>query len=152
MAKRLNGKIVEDAKLPMCVRVTRRDVSGANQKDPTTCAIARGCMHHNRVLSVRVGGRIVLVEYKDKVVRYSLKSEDQRKVKAFDAARYFQPAIYELIPPTIKLGEKTVNHVRKGDGKRRKDVWRSAPIRHACRVNGKGVAVSVGEQGEHSGV
>ncbi len=135
-SRKLNGKPIVDAAQGMIVRVTKRDVGKAVQKCPNMCAIANGCMHHSDVISARIGGKVALIELKDKVVRYSIKGEDQKKIRAFDAAKYFQSGTYELVVPKIPLGERTRNHSKKkrGPGVEWKDVYRAKPMRHAQRV------------------
>ncbi len=142
-ATKLNGKVIEDAKENFTFSVTRQDCKKGKQKDPASCALAKGLCRKSGVVSVRIGGRIALVEYKNKVLRFSLKNEDQKKVRAFDAAKYFQPDEYELIPPKVPIGPKTRGHARhKPTGKHGgepKTIYRSTPVRHALRVNGGGV-------------
>ncbi len=133
--KSLNGKTIVDATSPLNLRVTTRDVSKATQKNPMTCAVAQGMLHDKAILSVRVGARIVLVEHKDRVVRYSLTKEDQKKVAAFDAADYFQPGPMQLVTPKYPLGHKTnQHHGSKKKSGARKSVYHAIPMRHAHRV------------------
>ncbi len=133
--KRLNGKNIVDATEPLAIRVTRKDVNVAKAKSPTTCALAKGCLHDSKVLSARIGVKVALIELDGEIKRYGVLPEDARKIRAFDNAHYFQPGTYTLVPPKTKLGVHTRGHGRKGDGKPHKDVYRQAPLRHIQRVD-----------------
>ncbi len=133
---KLNGKPIIDATGPMTIKVTRRDVGKAKQGDPTMCALANGALHDQEVISSRIGASVALIEYKKKVVRFSIKPEDQKKIKAFDKANYFQADTYELVPPKVPIGSGTKNHKAKPRvGKKEwKSVHKMAGTRHAQRV------------------
>lgn len=139
--KQLNGKPVVNAKSHMVVRVMPKDIKKAIQCDPEHCAIAQGCLHHDGVVSVRIGQRVVLVEQKKQVLRYNLTAQDSKKIKAFDAAGYFQPDVYELVPPKPEP-RKQGHGPNKGSHKKRpyhiKSVYRAVPLRHALRVEHDG--------------
>lgn len=133
----INKKPIADATEVLTFSVTRKDVNNGKSKDPMSCAIAQGLNGKKDVISVRIGQRVALVEYRDRVVRYGIRSEDTRKIAAFDAARYFQPGSYMLEIPKKKLSIHTVNHKRKsyrGDSTRGEHVSRRKPTRHAWRV------------------
>lgn len=139
-ATSLNKKPISDAVSPLVFSVTRRDVNKGKTQDPMSCAIAQGLNCKKDVVSVRIGQRVALVEYKDRVVRYEIDKEDTRKIAAFDAARYFQPGQYTLKIPTKKiLGVHTVNHRKKTKSRAGQNTGgthasRRKPIRHAWRV------------------
>lgn len=128
----IGGKPIRDASEPLTIHVTRKNVRDAKKRAPMTCAIARGLTKDSHVVSVRVGLRIALVEFKKEVVRYGLKPDDSQKIRAFDIAGYFKPDHYTLVPPKIKLGIKTRDH--RNHGKRGQHVSRKTPMRHVWRV------------------
>ena len=126
---------MEDAKAPLSITVTRRDVDRAVRKDATSCALANGALHCREVISARIGAEIALIEFKDKVIRYGIKREDQKKIRAFDAANYFQPDTYQLVPPRVPLSEKAKQYKakpRKGN-KNWQSVYKSKPVRTVYR-------------------
>lgn len=131
----LAGKPIMDAKAPMKVKVTRRDINKAKKASPMSCALAKGLTRDEHIVSVRVGVKVALVEFKDRVVRFELKPQDTEKIRAFDYARYFEPGIVELMPPKKKLGIHTINHRKKPSGPNSGiHVTRRKPMRHVWRV------------------
>ena len=142
--KKFNGKVIEDASKLTVINVMRKDIWIGDPQEPQSCAIARSIRRGKDIGEVRVGSKIVLIEKKNKVVRYELTPEESRKIKTFDKAGYFEPGQYTLLPPKVKLGDrkgtKSGSNVRKGQAK---TVYKALPLRHAMRVNGKGVQPKV---------
>lgn len=131
----LNGKPIVDATKPLPFKVTRRGINQARVACPMTCAIAKGLTRDKRILSVRIGQKLALVETKLVATRYAIRPEDVRKIRAFDKARYFEPGEYKLVPPPEdnKLGVHTVKHHRRKHGPRGTHLTRRPAIRHMWR-------------------
>lgn len=135
MRKMLYGKPVLNAEKPFTIRVSARDIKTADKKAPTTCALARGAMHESRVISSRIGQRIALIEFRDRVERYKITPEDSKRIMAFDRAGYFQPGEYTLTPPSDvphAHPKKSKKHYKKHSGPSG-GVVRKKPIRHMMR-------------------
>jgi hypothetical protein len=94
------GKPVVDAKKPEYFEVTESDCSRGVANDPSACAAAHA-LHRSLPgnPNVYVHRSVVMVEYKDKVVRYkpSLALRDQEI--RYDAAKKFATGEYNLNPP-----------------------------------------------------
>jgi hypothetical protein len=132
----LGGKPIRDAKTSFKVRVTKRDVNKAKQARSMSCAIAKGASRTANIVSVRIGVKVALIEFKDHVERYEIQKGDTERIRAFDYAKYFQPGTIELMPPTRRLGIHTVNHKKKPNpsGPSGLHVKRRTPLRHMWRT------------------
>lgn len=136
----LNKKPISDATEPFRVKITSRDVKKGSKTNPMSCALARGMTRSDKIVSVRIGAEVALIEYKKEVKRYNLKREDTKKIRAFDNSGYFQPGEYELVPPKKKLGVHTIGHKKKKrksssgpSGPSGVSVARRPPQRHVWR-------------------
>ena len=131
MARIYHNKPLIDGSEEFRVRVMPKDIRRATPREPSSCAIAQGLLRSKEVQSVRVGACYVYVEFKDRVERYELSTEDKKKVRAFDKAIYFEPSTYYLQPPKKKLGarrgESPGSNVREG---KVKNVLKAEPLRH----------------------
>lgn len=96
--KGIDGLPVLDAKKPVTLIITDRDVAGSNTKSPTNCAAARACARQLH-LEARVHlGRIYLKTAKDRWTRFETPKSLRTEIIAFDRGGSFEPGEYELRP------------------------------------------------------
>lgn len=126
----LHHKPIFNATEPLTVRVTNTDISNAKKRHPMVCALARGLTRGPEIISVRVGRKIALVEYEDRVVRYAIPDDEADRVKAFDITGTFAAGEYRLDVPKVRVRTK---ERRRRSGPSGKTVSRRAPLRHAWR-------------------
>lgn len=135
-SRSLAGKPISDAKIPIDIYVSKKDGAKGKKRNPMSCAIARSMLNKEHVVSVRIGAKIALVEYKDRVIRYGLDNDDSDKIRLFDRTKYFKPGRVHLIPPKTKLGVDTVKHQKKKNAHSGPSggVKRRPALRHVWRV------------------
>lgn len=100
----INGKRVVDARKPVTINITPRDVATGDNKNPSGCAAARAARHSiPECISARVHVGRVYIEQKDKWVKYRTPASLRTEIVAFDRGGSFSPGEYTLRP--ITLGE-----------------------------------------------
>lgn len=128
----------QDARTPMRLMVTARDVTKGRAKDPHACAFARACRRTDDVTAAYIFRSTAWVEYPDKLVRYLLPPSMQKEVVAFDRGKAMEPGEYQLVPPSksLRMSEIKRRHknpqryTRRGaSGIKRKIVHRTTGVR-----------------------
>ncbi len=95
----INGKRVVDAKKPVVINITPRDIATGDNKNPSQCAVARAARHSiEDCISARVHIGRVYIEQKDKWVRYNTSDALRAEIIAFDRGGQFEPGNYPLRP------------------------------------------------------
>ena len=92
---RVDGK----GKLPIIV--TTDDIKHSSKKDPRNCAYAVAAKR--KIPGVRAAfffRTTAWLQFKDKLVRYSLPPSMQKEIVAFDRAKKMEPGTYCLVAPT----------------------------------------------------
>ena len=150
-AKELGIPVVE-ARIPVRLTVTSRDVASATKKSSKQCALARASV---RLPDVRAGyffRTTAYLEYRDKMVRYALPTSVQKEIVSFDRARMFAPGAYQLSPtstPTRQERSLTKDKAKDSQGYQRQGAGREASSctqacggpPHAERPSGRGASM-----------
>ena len=115
---RRNGLEVRDATAPLTVKVTQKDIDQAVQRDPETCAVARGCKRMKDVIDVRIGATTAFVDRGNYIERFVIDPDDRKRLAVFDRDGYFAPGTYRLLPPPeerkigARAGQKSGSNTR----------------------------------------
>lgn len=90
---------VEDAKRPIELTITARDVQLGNTKDPGSCAAARACVRqlHAQKARVQLARTYVLID--GKYLRFATPPSMRTEIVAFDRGGRFAPGVHMLMPP-----------------------------------------------------
>lgn len=108
--KEIDGLPVIDAKEPLTLHVSKRDVAYAEVKEPNACAVARACRRELAVKEARIHlGRVYLRNNESNWVRYLTPKSMRDEIIAFDRGGAFEPGEFILAPPhpTKQLGKST---------------------------------------------
>ena len=123
---KIAGKKVVDARKPLLLEITSRDVANSSRKDPNNCAAAVACKRQEHVKDVRVHLSHTYVDVGDKFIRYVTPNRMRTEIVAFDRGVQFEPGQYNLRPPqpSHKLGARDLRKKRppsihKGNKKRK---------------------------------
>ena len=120
------GKKVVDARKPVTINITPRDVATGDNKNPSACAAARAARHSiPECISARVHIGRVYIEQKDKWVRFNTPDSLRAEIIAFDRGGSFQPGEYVLRP--ISPNETTEGRARKLEENRKRNVTSGTP-------------------------
>jgi hypothetical protein len=92
------GIPVIEARVPVHITVTPRDVASAMKKSSKQCPLARASARLPEVQAGHFFRTTAYLEYRDKMVRYSLPTSIQKEIVSFDRARMFAPGAYQLSP------------------------------------------------------
>lgn len=96
----INGKKVVDATRKVKIKITPRDATEGDNKNPSSCAAARAAKRDvPHCISARVHIGRVYIEQKDKWVRYNTPGSLRTEIIAFDRGGSFDPGEFELQPP-----------------------------------------------------
>lgn len=109
------GLKVVDADKPLMLEVKRGDIDKATPKSSKVCAFARACERSMPVEAAFFFKSVAWLEYKDKIVRYSLPPSMQKEIVAFDRNRTMEPGVYRLaaIGPNKTLPAKAKERDRE---------------------------------------
>lgn len=111
------GLKMVDAKKPLTLEVTEKDIKGSRSKDPRHCAFAEACKRGSKgVIAAYFFRSTAWLEYGDKMVRYMLPSSVQKEIVAFDRGGLTAPGSYQLSPPK---GSHLLKNVRARSKKRK---------------------------------
>ena len=134
------GKKVVDARKPVTINSTPRDVATGDNKNPSACAAARAARHSiPECISARVHIGRVYIEQKDKWVRFNTPDSLRAEIIAFDRGGSFQPGEYVLRPISANettegraraRGEKNRNQPDRNKARRRQTVLVAKVKRH----------------------
>ena len=108
---KIEGKKVIDAKRPLVLSITPKDVAKGKKRAPDCCAAAQACVRQLKADQARVFLSRVYVEFPDKWVRYSTPPALRTEIVSFDRGHRFEAGDYRLAPlqPTVALGKKRRN-------------------------------------------
>ena len=111
----INGLEVVDAKRPLTLHITKKDVEYGGVKDPWSCAAARAACRQVNVAAARIHlGRAYLL-IGNKWHRYQTPMNLRTEIISFDRSKKFQPGDFTLaVCPPSKM--KGVSHKRKSSG------------------------------------
>jgi hypothetical protein len=127
-----------DAKEPLQLEVTSRDITTAAQKNSKCCAFARACHRSKNVNAAYFFRSTAWLEFDDKLVRYTLPPSMQKEIVSFDRNRSMEPGLYQLSAPSksstlkaaMKRSKKRPGRHQPGEGKiKRKFVHRTTNAR-----------------------
>lgn len=109
--KTINGLPIVNAKRPIVLKVTARDIAQADRKEPADCAMARACRRGLGVAEARIHlGRVYLRQRGGKQwTRYVTPQALRYEIVAFDHGGRFEPGEYVLnpLPPSWITGKGT---------------------------------------------
>lgn len=121
---KIEGKKVIDAKRPLVLSITPKDVAKGKKRAPDCCAAAQACVRQLKADQARVFLSRVYVEFPDKWVRYSTPPALRTEIVSFDRGHRFEAGDYKLAPlqPSVKIGKprkharnKTGTHPQRGN-------------------------------------
>lgn len=113
----INGKRVVDATKPVTIKITPKDISSGDNKNPASCAAAKAAKHSiEDCISARVHIGRVYIEQDKKWVRYNTPDSLKQEIIAFDRGGSFAPGNYTLRP--ISANETTEGRARLRDKSR----------------------------------
>ena len=107
--KEIDGLPVVDAKKPVTLQVTKRDISHADVKDPANCAAARACTRQLGTEARIHLSRVYLKQARPRRWdRYVTPPQLRNELIAFDRGGTFAPGAFVLwVPqPTQQLGAR----------------------------------------------
>jgi len=123
------GRVVEDAVFPLNFTITPAHVRKALCKNPAQCVIAQAvrAKYGFQFEKILVGGSIIKVFMKDKVLRFATPRALRKALRQFDKTGLWDlpPGDYTLLPPSpsarlISCGgirkSRWVNHRKGTDG------------------------------------
>ncbi len=102
----INGQPVIEAKLPVTLNVTDKDVKQASRKNPGMCAAARCCLRQPKVTDVRVHASRTYLKIGKHWFRYQTSGPLRQEIISFDRGGTFSPGVYELKP--LPDGQKAI--------------------------------------------
>jgi hypothetical protein len=132
----------KDAKVPYCLLVAAKNVTGGKTRDPDHCALQQAAIDDPDVLHARIGANVAFLIFAKNpkvAIRYVLGQRAKRMIEAFDEipekvraiATWADGAEVVLDPPPPSRRKGTrVNgktHAHPGTGK---SPLRRAPLRH----------------------
>lgn len=92
---------VRDAKRPLRITITKKDVDGSKKLEPDACAAANAiCRQVEHVVAARVHRSVAYVKMSSGVwLRYVTPQHLRDELALFDRAGIFDPGEYVLTPP-----------------------------------------------------
>lgn len=127
--KRIEELPIFDAKRPINLHITAKDVSTADPKRPNSCAVAKACKRSLHALEVRVHlSRVYIRSNKMNWQRYLTPNSLRQEIIAFDRGGQFEPGVYKLgrLQPSKRVtgkaqGSRTSTQTKKkpNQGKKR---------------------------------
>lgn len=108
---KIEGKKVIDAKKPLVLAITPKDVAKGRKRRPDCCAAAQACIRQLKADQARVFLSRVYVEFPDKWVRYSTPRNLRTEIVSFDRGHRFEAGDYRLAPlqPSVSIGKDRKN-------------------------------------------
>lgn len=110
----INGKKVVDAKSRATIKITQRDVTEGDNKNPSGCAAAIAAKRLDDCISARVHIGRVYIEQKDRWVRYETPDSLRTEIISFDRGGIFDPGEYTLLPPIPAEVRARNRHIHTG--------------------------------------
>lgn len=95
---KINGVPVLDAKKSIVLKITPKDVTLGNTKDPGSCAAARCLLRQPDVEAARVHIARTYVKIAGKWMRYKTTAPLRQEIVTFDRGGVFEPGTYMLKP------------------------------------------------------
>lgn len=95
---KFEGKPVVDAKRPLILEVTNKDIQRGRKRRPDCCAIAQACMRQQNADEARVYLSRTYISKGNKWVRYYTPPTLRTEIVAFDRGHRFEPDTYTLSP------------------------------------------------------
>lgn len=114
------GIPVVDANQKMFVAVFDNDVVMAKKKNSEHCALARASLRIPGVVAAYFFRKTAFLEYKKKMVRFTLPQSVQKEIVSFDRAQIFASGVYQLTPPppaSTRAYKNADNKARRGGRK-----------------------------------
>lgn len=114
----IDGLPVLNAKAPITLKVTSRDITQADPKQPDQCAFARACRRALHVKEARVHlGRVYVRSNDTDWLRYITPPALRVEIIAFDRGGEFMPGEYTLLsPPKSKQTGKEQGSKKRATG------------------------------------
>lgn len=109
---KIDGAVVVDAKKPIVLKITDKDVQLGNNKDPGACAAARCLLRKPDVEQARVHIGRTYLKVAGKWTRYKTSKALRTEIVAFDRGGSFEPGTYSLSP--LSPAERAKHGRRQG--------------------------------------
>jgi hypothetical protein len=138
VTKRAHERELEevDAKKPLAVEVTARDIKLAKAKNSKECALARAVKRSMPVKAAYFLRTTAWLEFEDKMVRYRLPPSVQKEIVSFDRNKMMSTGEYVLSPVSPQDVRKPRVNVRaKSSGKKVIERSKRALKGHAHRLD-----------------
>lgn len=131
----LEGKPIVNAKKPLALHITERDIKGADNKEPSHCAAARALCREHHAKEVRVHlGRIYVRSNEGNWVRYLTPKALRTEIISFDRGGSFEPGEFRLTP--LQPSHRPKGKRFGGNGKPRKTGKKRRPPTLVRNVRG----------------
>lgn len=92
------GLPIVDGLDPMLIAITQSDVLSALKANSKQCALSRAATRVAGVQAAYFFRTRGYLEYRDRMVRYSLPPSVQKEIVSFDRCKMFAPGVYQLTP------------------------------------------------------
>lgn len=112
---RIDGLKVVDAKKPMTLTITKKDVQVGNTKDPAACAAAQCLKRMPEVEQARVHIGRTYLKMNGAWYRFKTSEALRTEIVAFDRGGTFEPGAYSIVP--LSPAEREKRGKRAGSNK-----------------------------------
>lgn len=136
-----HGLTLVDATTPLEIEVKRGDIRTAKTKHHKECAFAKACKRTFAIRNAYFFRAIAYLEFKDKMVRFSLPHVVQREIVSFDRNQDMEPGRYFLaaVSPSrnrdIQRSYDRLRHTRRRDNEGTTNIKRGL-IHRTTNVRG----------------
>lgn len=117
MRNQIDNLPIIDAKMPISLSITQKDIDSARVKAPNACAAAVACKKKLHAREVRVHLSRIYVRYNDQNwMRYMTPRSLRSEIVAFDRGGKFEAGDFVLSAPqpSKKLGTERESYVKTG--------------------------------------
>ena len=135
--RQIDGMPVYDAKRPITITVTRKDIANAKRKIPGECVAAVAAMRGLRAKEVRVHLGRTYVRHGKSWLRYETRPRLRNEIIAYDRGGAFEPGEYTAPPPYDghKTGARGSGHNKNAHGPKRDRPHFVANVRVSAKAN-----------------
>lgn len=123
--EKINQLPIINAKRPLKIEITPRDIKSANRKNPSSCVVSQACKGMEHIEEIRTHlSRTYVRSNEGNWVRYITPRALRDEIIAFDRGGSFEPGTYVLeAPPKSKsTGKQQGSKKRTKTGKKRRSA------------------------------
>jgi len=131
--------IIEESTRPLILHVDKSDVKSGNKKEAQSCAFAVCAKREIPGVKKSFFFRsVAYLQFKDKIVRYTLPVSVMKEIVSFDRSGKIEPGTYQLSPPSprstrmaaqARSRKRTGRHQPRGGEIKRKLVHSTTDVR-----------------------